>query len=162
MRRAHHPRLCALLNGERATVFCAMKEWARGADLSAAPVTPTLCPNGEREHTAFVTRDGERTTMRNILLAVTAGAAVLAVTSAQAQQTIKIGLILAYSGQFADPSAQMDNGIKLYMKQYGDTVAGKKIELIRRDTGGSPPDNAKPRAPQHPITPTHSHPPTSS
>src|SRR5258707_8865127 len=81
--------------------------------------------------------------MRNILLAVTAVAAVLAVTSAQAQQTIKIGLILAYSGQFADPSAQMDNGIKLYMKQYGDTVAGKKIELIRRDTGGIAPDIAK-------------------
>ncbi len=69
--------------------------------------------------------------------------AVLAVTSAQAQQTIKIGVILAYSGQFADPSAQMDNGIKLYMKQYGDMVAGKKIELVRRDTGGIAPDIAK-------------------
>ena len=41
--------------------------------------------------------------------------AVLAAPSASAQQTIKIGVILAYSGQFADPSAQMDNGIKLYM-----------------------------------------------
>src|SRR5262249_27494856 len=70
-------------------------------------------------------------------------AAILAVTSAHAQQTIKIGVILAYSGQFADPSAQMDNGIKLYMKQYGDTVAGKKIELIRKDTGGIAPDIAK-------------------
>src|SRR5260370_38490744 len=83
------------------------------------------------------------TAMRNMLLAVTAVAAVLAVTSAQAQQTIKIGVILAYSGQFADPSAQMDNGIKLYMKQYGDTVAGKKIELIRRDTGGSASGNTQ-------------------
>jgi len=35
----------------------------------------------------------------------TIAAAVLAITSAQAQQTIKIGVILAYSGQFADPSA---------------------------------------------------------
>ena len=70
-------------------------------------------------------------------------AAILVVTSAQAQQTIKIGVILAYSGQFADPSAQMDNGIKLYMKQHGDTVAGKKIELIRKDTGGIAPDIAK-------------------
>src|SRR5205809_7143662 len=69
--------------------------------------------------------------------------AVLAVTSAQAQQTIKIGVILAYSGQFADPSAQMDSGIKLYMKQNGDTVAGKKVELIRKDNGGVAPDAAK-------------------
>ncbi len=37
----------------------------------------------------------------------------------------------------------MDNGIKLYMKQHGDTVAGKKIEIIRKDTGGIAPDVAK-------------------
>jgi branched-chain amino acid transport system substrate-binding protein len=70
-------------------------------------------------------------------------ATMLAVPSAVAQQTIKVGVILAYSGQFADPSAQMDNGIKLYMLQHGDTVAGKKIELIRKDTGGIAPDVAK-------------------
>src|SRR6516162_7143400 len=70
-------------------------------------------------------------------------AAILAVTSAQAQQTVKIGLILAYSGQFADPSAQMDNGIKLYLREHGEQVAGKRIELIRKDTGGIAPDIAK-------------------
>src|SRR6266498_2245432 len=70
-------------------------------------------------------------------------AAVLAVSPATAQQTIKIGVILGYSGQFADPSVQMDNGIRLYMQQHGDTVAGKKIEIIRKDTGGIAPDIAK-------------------
>jgi branched-chain amino acid transport system substrate-binding protein len=50
---------------------------------------------------------------------------------------------MAYSGQFADTAAQMDNAIKLYIKQHGDTVAGKKIEIIRRDTGGPNPDVAK-------------------
>jgi branched-chain amino acid transport system substrate-binding protein len=69
--------------------------------------------------------------------------AIFAVSSAAAQQPIKVGVILAYSGQFADPSAQMDNGIKLYLLQHGDTVAGKKIELIRKDTGGIAPDVAK-------------------
>ena len=29
------------------------------------------------------------------------------------------------------------------MKQHGDTVAGKKIEIIRKDTGGIAPDVAK-------------------
>ena len=33
--------------------------------------------------------------------------------------------------------------IKLYVKQNGDTVAGKKIEFIRKDTGGIAPDVAK-------------------
>ena len=52
-------------------------------------------------------------------------------------------LIMPYSGQFADTATQIDNGIKLYMKQNGDTVAGKKIEIIRKDTGGIAPDVAK-------------------
>ena len=69
-----------------------------------------------------------------------AGAALLAAAmlpaGASAQDTIKIGVIMPYSGQFADTAAQIDNGIKLYMKQHGDTVAGKKIEIIRKDTGG--------------------------
>jgi len=71
-------------------------------------------------------------------------AAALALpVAAQAQQTIKIGVLLTLSGQFADAAAQMDNGIKTYMKQHGDTVAGKKIEIIRKDVGGPAPDVAK-------------------
>jgi branched-chain amino acid transport system substrate-binding protein len=62
--------------------------------------------------------------------------------SAQAQEPVKIGLIMTYTGQFTDAAAQMDNGIKLYMKQHGDTVAGRKIEIIRKDDAGAP-DAAK-------------------
>jgi branched-chain amino acid transport system substrate-binding protein len=74
-----------------------------------------------------------------------AGAAMLAAVMlpAGANAQIKIGVINSYSGQFADTGAQIDNGIKLYMKQHGDTVAGKKIEIIRKDTGGPNPDVAK-------------------
>jgi branched-chain amino acid transport system substrate-binding protein len=61
---------------------------------------------------------------------------------AHAQGAVKVGLVMTYSGQFTDAAAQMDNGIKLYVKQHGDTVAGRKIEIIRRDTGGAP-DAAK-------------------
>jgi branched-chain amino acid transport system substrate-binding protein len=83
--------------------------------------------------------------MRRLLLGAGACAAsLLAVTAAGAQDTakdttrdtIKIGVILAYSGQFADPTAQIDNGIKLYLKQHGDKLAGKNVELIRKDVGG--------------------------
>ena len=79
------------------------------------------------------------------MLSVLAGLAVaaLAAAPAAAQGTVKIGLILPYSGQFADTGVQIDNGIKLYMKQNGDTVAGKKIEIIRKDVGGIAPDVAK-------------------
>jgi branched-chain amino acid transport system substrate-binding protein len=82
--------------------------------------------------------------MKRVLLA---GAALLAASlmpvTGQAQGTVKIGLIMPYSGQFADTATQMDNAIKLYMKQHGDTVSGKKIEIIRKDTGGIAPDVAK-------------------
>jgi branched-chain amino acid transport system substrate-binding protein len=61
---------------------------------------------------------------------------------AYAQSAVKIGLIMTYTGQFTDAAAQMDNGIKLYMKQNGDTVGGKKLEFIRKDTAGAP-DAAK-------------------
>ncbi|HXD44244.1 MAG TPA: ABC transporter substrate-binding protein [Pseudolabrys sp.] len=82
--------------------------------------------------------------MKRILLT---GLAMLAAaglsTAASAQGTVKIGVIAAFSGQFADTAAQIDNGIKLYMKQHGDKVAGKTIEIIRKDTGGPNPDVAK-------------------
>jgi len=76
-------------------------------------------------------------------LAVAAFAAVAFASCANAQDTIKIGVIAPFSGQFADTGIQLDNGIKLYMKQHGDTVAGKKIEVIRKDVGGIAPDVAK-------------------
>jgi branched-chain amino acid transport system substrate-binding protein len=65
-------------------------------------------------------------------------AAAFAAAPALAQQPLKIGLILPYTGQFTDASAQMDDAIKLYIKQHGDTVAGRKVEIIRRDDAGSP------------------------
>jgi len=68
---------------------------------------------------------------------------LLAAATVQAQGTIKIGLIMPYSGQFADTGTQMDNAIKLYVKQHGDVVAGKKLEFIRKDVGGIAPEVAK-------------------
>jgi branched-chain amino acid transport system substrate-binding protein len=79
--------------------------------------------------------------LKNTLLGL--GALALLAGPALAQDTIKIGVILPYSGQFADTGNQLDNGIKLYMKQHGDTVAGRKIEVIRKDVGGIAPDVAK-------------------
>jgi len=80
--------------------------------------------------------------MRKTFVIAMLGAS-LWVAAAQAQGTIKIGLIMPYSGQFADTAVQMDNGIKLYVQRHGAAVAGKKIEFVRKDTGGVAPDVAK-------------------
>ena len=73
--------------------------------------------------------------------------AAFAVTEAQAQDAVKVGLIAAYTGQFADTAAQIDQGVKLYIKLHGDTVAGKKIVIIRRipadRCGQRPPSSRK-------------------
>ena len=81
--------------------------------------------------------------MRKTLLALTAAAATLMAGTALAADTVKIGLIMAYSGPFADTANQMQRGIDLYIAEHGDEVAGKKIELIKKDTGGPNPDVAK-------------------
>ena len=81
--------------------------------------------------------------MKRHCIGIVAAFALLAPLPAGAQSAVKIGLILPYSGQFADTATQMDNAIKLYVKQHGDTVAGKKLEFIRKDVGGIAPDVAK-------------------
>ncbi len=82
--------------------------------------------------------------MRKIISALAAGlAVVLAAPGAKAQGTVKVGLIMPFSGQFADAATQMDNAIRLWLKQNGETVAGRKLEIIRKDTGGIAPDVAK-------------------
>ncbi|HYR35039.1 MAG TPA: ABC transporter substrate-binding protein [Burkholderiales bacterium] len=82
--------------------------------------------------------------MQRVSLAVAAAlAAAFFAPAAQAQQPVKIGVVMTLSGQFADAGNQMHNGIKTYMKINGDTVAGRKIELIVKDVGGPAPDVAK-------------------
>ena len=60
-----------------------------------------------------------------------------------AEDAVKIGIIMPYSGQFADPAAQSENGLKLYLKQHGDKLGGRVVEIIRKDTGGITPPVAK-------------------
>jgi branched-chain amino acid transport system substrate-binding protein len=57
---------------------------------------------------------------------------------AQAANTIKVGLILSMTGPFASTGKQIESGARLYMAQHGDTVAGKKIELLIRDDASMP------------------------
>lgn len=66
---------------------------------------------------------------------VVAGLAPSAPALAQ-QQTVKVGFIAAMTGPQASSGRQMLQGIRLYQALNGDTVAGKKIEVIVRDDTG--------------------------
>ncbi len=69
-------------------------------------------------------------------------ASALALGAARAEDTFKIGLIVPMTGGQASTGKQIDNAVKLYMQQHGDTVAGKKIEIILKDDAAQP-DNTK-------------------
>jgi branched-chain amino acid transport system substrate-binding protein len=77
------------------------------------------------------------------LLALISATNALVTPLAQAEDTIKVGLIAAFSGPFADYGKQMEGGIKAYMAQHGDQVAGKKVQVIIKDTTGPSPEIAK-------------------
>ncbi|MFA7413322.1 MAG: ABC transporter substrate-binding protein [Rhizobium sp.] len=62
---------------------------------------------------------------------------MLTAGSALAQETVKIGLILPMTGPFASTGRQVEAGVRAYMALHGDTVAGKKIELVLRDDAGT-------------------------
>jgi branched-chain amino acid transport system substrate-binding protein len=79
----------------------------------------------------------------SLVLAVAAMAAIP--LSAQAQ-AIKVGIIAPMTGGSADWGVQFQNCIQLFQSQNGDSVAGRKVEVIYRDTGGANPSLAKKHA----------------
>lgn len=70
--------------------------------------------------------------------AVVFGLALLAPQAghAQTQKPFKIGVVLPMTGPFQSTGKQISAGVRLYMQQHGDVVAGRKIELIVRDDTG--------------------------
>jgi branched-chain amino acid transport system substrate-binding protein len=54
-----------------------------------------------------------------------------------AQDAVKIGLIVPLTGPFTSAGKHLVAGARLYMQLKGDSVAGKKIELVIRDDTGS-------------------------
>jgi len=60
-----------------------------------------------------------------------------------AQQPVKVGVVAPFSGVAADFGRQMRAGIDAFFKLHGDTFAGRKIEVLVRDTGGPNPEVAK-------------------
>jgi branched-chain amino acid transport system substrate-binding protein len=52
-----------------------------------------------------------------------------------AQETLRIGMILPLTGPFTPIGKQVEQGARLFMAKHGNTVAGKKVELILRDDG---------------------------
>jgi len=77
---------------------------------------------------------------KRTLLQATAAAALLTVGGAALAQgaPFKIGLILPMTGQQATTGRQIEAAARLWIAQNGDTVAGRKVELIVKDDTSLP------------------------
>jgi branched-chain amino acid transport system substrate-binding protein len=70
--------------------------------------------------------------------ALVIGLAAGAASNAAAQDKLKIGMVMPLTGALAGAGQQVVAGARFYMAQHGDTVAGRKIELIVKDDGTVP------------------------
>jgi len=70
-------------------------------------------------------------------LAVTT-AGMFSVGEVATQEVIKIALVMPTTGVLAVVGKQAFAAARLYMAQHGDTVAGRKVELITRDDASAP------------------------
>jgi len=76
---------------------------------------------------------------RNWLHAAAATLLTVGASAVLAQDnSFKIGLILPMTGQQASTGRQIEAAVKLYMAQNGDTVAGKKVQVIIKDDAATP------------------------
>jgi branched-chain amino acid transport system substrate-binding protein len=75
-----------------------------------------------------------------------AAASVAGGTAGADQPPLKIGFITSYSGSTAAASRVADAAINAWIAQHGDTVAGRKVVVIRRDDTGPQPEVARRQA----------------
>jgi len=85
--------------------------------------------------------------MNHLQKIITAAAIALAMSGLAQAADLKIGVIVPMSGPFASHGKQITNGIKLYLAQNGDTIAGRKVQIILKDDSpGTAGDATKRRA----------------
>jgi branched-chain amino acid transport system substrate-binding protein len=73
-----------------------------------------------------------------------AAAFALFAAMAHAQEIpLKIGIIAPLSGAFASYGKQIENGVSVFLRENGDTVAGRKLQVIYRDNAGPNPELAR-------------------
>jgi len=77
----------------------------------------------------------KRTILQTALALGLAGVSGLSLAQ---DNVFKIGLILPMTGQQATTGRQIEAAARLYMQQHGDTVAGKKVQLIVKDDTSLP------------------------
>jgi branched-chain amino acid transport system substrate-binding protein len=78
-----------------------------------------------------------------IIAACAATVLALGVAAPARAETVKVGVVLPYSGPNSDLGAQVDRAFDLYVKLHAKDLGDNKIELIKRDEGPASGANAR-------------------
>ena len=71
-------------------------------------------------------------------LGATAGVSALGMPAIAQGAPFKVGLMTIKTGPLAQGGIQMEQGLLTFLKEKGNTLSGRKIELVVADTGGNP------------------------
>ncbi len=88
----------------------------------------------------------KRRAVLGTLLATLICSAPLLASAQDQKPPLRIGIITEMSGAFADYGRQVKSAVDVFMKEHGDTVAGRKVEVLYRDTTGPNPEAARRQA----------------
>src|SRR3954469_9957773 len=75
---------------------------------------------------------------RALARAALAAGLCFAVTAANAQSKVKVGLMLPYTGTFAALGVAIENGFRLYVSEQGGKLGGREIEFVKVDDESAP------------------------
>ena len=75
---------------------------------------------------------------RKFIQATGAAAAATSFPSFSQAGPIRIGLVTVKTGPLASGGIDMERALEQYLKEHGNTMAGRKVELIVADSGGVP------------------------
>lgn len=77
---------------------------------------------------------------RNLILGATSSLALPYVLPSYAQAgALKVGLLLPYSGTFAQLGEAITRSMELYVKQKGGSLAGRAVQFVKLDDESAPP-----------------------
>jgi branched-chain amino acid transport system substrate-binding protein len=80
--------------------------------------------------------------MKRLLVMGVAGLASIWAGTGSAE-TVRVGLIMPFSGSYAQWGAETKGGVRVYQELHGKSVKGNDIEILFRDEGGIDPARSK-------------------
>src|SRR5450759_4118406 len=110
-----------------------------------SPLPRSRTPARDSPRPLWANRGRSRPMLKKYLVRLIAPLCILLAQphlAAAAEEALRIGLIVPLTGGQASTGKQLANAVKLYMSENGDTVAGRKIEVIVKDDGAVP-ENTK-------------------